>query len=511
MASNDEKLHRIEKLNDIRAKGVNPYPDRATRTHTLKEAQSLPLETKDVELYGRLMLKRVFGKLMFATIQDFTGKLQIALDMKTLDAERYAFFQKMVDIGDFVSVKGEIFKTHKGEQTLLVKSYALLAKSVRPLPEKFHGITDLEARSRQRYLDLVMDPATMERFIKRMNIIRTIRAFLDGHEYYEVETPVLQTKPCGAIAKPFVTHHNALDIDLYLRIAPETFLKRCIAGGFERVYEFAKCFRNEGIDASHLQEFTLLECYAAYRNYEDNMKFTQELVKDLVMKVNGSLEIEYAGRKIDFGGEWPRASLRDLIKQYTEIDIFECRDKESLIAQIKARNIKLEDVDFKKIGFGNLIDQLYKKKVRESLVQPMFLIHHPIDVSPLARKNDANPNVVDRFQLLVNTWEVINGYSELVDPIDQMERLVKQAKDREGGDEEAMVMEEDFVLCMEYGMPPISGWGMGIDRFVALLTQQENLREVVLFPLMRPLEPGAEIGNEAEDTGECKDEGEAEK
>jgi lysyl-tRNA synthetase, class II len=496
MASNEERQHRIDKLADMRTKGINPYLDRAERTHTLAQAQDLPLETKDVALYGRLMLKRVFGKLIFATIQDFSGKIQIALDAKSIDADRFTFFQKMIDIGDFIRVKGEIFKTHRGEQTLLVKEYSLLSKSIRPLPEKFHGIVDLEARSRQRYLDLVMDPATKDRFLKRIEIIRTIRNFLDSHEYFEVETPVLQTKPSGAIAKPFVTHHNALDIDLYLRIAPETYLKRAIAGGFERVYEFAKCFRNEGIDASHLQEFTLLECYAAYRNYEDNMKFTQELIKDLIRKTTGSLVVEYGGRKIDFDGEWPRQSLRDLINEHTGIDIFECTDKDSLIAKIKEKSIKLEDVDFKKIGFGNLIDQLYKKQVREKLVQPMFLIHHPIDVSPLARMNDANPKVVDRFQLLVNTWEVINGYSELVDPVDQMERLVKQAKERERGDEEAMVMEEDFVLCMEYGMPPISGWGMGIDRFVALLTQQENLRESVLFPLMRPLEPGQTLGEE---------------
>jgi lysyl-tRNA synthetase class 2 len=492
MASNDERQHRIEKLKEIRDAGIIPYIDKCSRTHTLAQARDLEVGTKDVELCGRLMLKRVFGKLMFATIQDFTGRLQIAVDANSLDADKYSFFQKLIDIGDFVWVKGEIIKTHKGELTLHVKSYTLLSKSIRPLPEKYHGIADLETRSRQRYLDLVMDPATMERFMKRLRIVKTIREFLDSNEFLEVETPVLQTKPSGAIARPFVTHHSALDIDLFLRISPETYLKRCIAGGFERVYEIARCFRNEGIDASHLQDFTLLECYAAYWNYEDNMRFTEALVKDLVQKVNGSLKITYGDKEIDFSGDWPRKSLRDLILEKTGIDIFEFTEKDGLVAKIKEKKIKLEDVDLSKISLGNLIDQLYKKKVREELIQPMFLIHHPIDVSPLARTNDSNPKVVDRFQLLVNGWETINGYSELVDPIDQMERLVKQARDREGGDEEAMVMEEDFVLCMEYGMPPISGWGMGIDRFAALLSNQENLRDVVLFPLMRPLEPGKE-------------------
>ena len=484
----EERDIRIEKLNNIRSQGTNPYPDRAQRTHTLAEAGSLEVGTPDVEIYGRLMLKRVFGKLIFATLQDFSGRLQIGLDINSMPEESFKFFLKMIDVGDFVYAKGEIFKTHKGEVTLKVEEFKLLSKAIRPLPEKFHGITDLEARSRQRYLDLTMDDETKERFVKRMRIIKIIKGFLDNNSFLEVETPVLQAKPSGAMAKPFRTHHNALDIDLFMRIAPETYLKRCIAGGFERVYEFARCFRNEGMDPSHLQEFTLLEFYAAYWNYEDNMKFTEEMIKHLLQKVNGSLELEYQGTKIDFSGEWPRYSFKELILKHADIDIDQHPDKESLIKAIRDKNIALEEVDFKKISRGNLIDQLYKKVARPKMINPQFLIHHPIDLSPLARKNDNNPLVTDRFQLVVNSWEVVNAYSELVDPIDQRERLVAQAEARTKGDEEAMIMEEDFIECMEYGMPPISGWGMGVDRFVALLTNQENLREVVLFPLMRPEE-----------------------
>lgn len=496
----DEKEVRIEKVNKLREAGINPYAERCGRTHTLSEAKSLEVGTASVELRGRLMLKRSFGKLLFATIQDFDERMQICLNIKNIDDDKFKLFSKMVDVGDFVWVKGDIFKTEKGEITLNVLEFVLLSKAIRPLPEKFHGVTDLETKSRQRYLDLIMDPSTRDRFKKRFKIINTIRQFLNDNDFYEVETPVLQAKPSGALAKPFKTHHNALDIDMFLRISPETYLKRCIAGGLERVYEFARSFRNEGMDPSHLQDFTLLEFYASYWNYEDNMRFTEELIKKILMEVNGSLQLEYMGTKIDFSGEWPRYSFRDLIIKHADIDIDKCPTKEELIAAIKSKGITLEGVDFSKIGRGNLIDQLYKKVARPSMINPQFLIHHPLDLSPLARRNDNNPDVTDRFQLVVNSWEIINAYSELVDPIDQRARLLDQAKARETGDDEAMIMEEDFIQCMEYGMPPISGWGMGIDRFTALLTNQENLREVVLFPLMRPLDydkNGEEIKEEA--------------
>jgi lysyl-tRNA synthetase class 2 len=486
----DEREIRIEKINKMRSEGINPYIDKSTRTHNLLEAKKLELGTKDVELCGRLVLKRIFGKLIFATLQDITDRMQIALSVNDLKESDFKFFQKMIDVGDFVYAKGEIFKTDKGEISLRVYEFKLLSKAIHPLPEKFHGVTDLETRSRQRYLDLIMNAETMERFKKRIKIIKTIRNFLEDNDFMEVETPVLQAKPSGAMAKPFKTHHNALDIDLFMRIAPETYLKRCIAGGFEKVFEFARCFRNEGIDPSHLQEFTLLEFYAAYWNYEDSMAFTEKLIKHLLMEVNGSLVLKYGENTIDFSGNWPKYSFRELIMKHADIDIDQCKDKDSLVKAIKAKNITLDDVDFNKIGRGNLIDQLYKKVARPGMIQPQFLIHHPIDLSPLARKNDNDPLVTDRFQLVVNSWEIVNAYSELVDPIDQRERLLKQAQAREGGDEEAMIMEEDFIQCMEYGMPPISGWGMGIDRFIALLTNQENLREVVLFPIMRTVDSG---------------------
>nr|HPO50943.1 OB-fold nucleic acid binding domain-containing protein [Spirochaetota bacterium] len=293
MAISDEKEIRIQKINKMREQGINPYLDRCERTHKIDDARGLEVGTQDVRLAGRLMLNRSFGKLIFATIQDWTGRIQIALNKKNMEDDRFKFFEKMVDVGDFVWVKGDIYKTDKGELTLNVVDYKLLTKTMRPLPEKFHGITDLEARSRQRYLDLVMNNETKERFKKRIKIINTIRNYLNQNDFLEVETPTLQTKPCGALAKPFKTHHNALDIDMYLRISPETYLKRCIAGGFDRVYEFARCFRNEGMDPSHLQDFTLLEYYAAYWNYVDNMDFTENLIKHLLMEVNGSLILKY--------------------------------------------------------------------------------------------------------------------------------------------------------------------------------------------------------------------------
>ncbi|MCG8571033.1 MAG: lysine--tRNA ligase [Spirochaetes bacterium] len=506
--SSDERDIRIEKVERIRQSGINPYPDRAEKTHSLAQASQLAEGTDQVQIVGRMMLKRVFGKLIFATLQDFSGRLQIALDKKNFENEQFGFFQKNMDVGDFVAAAGEIFKTQKGEITLNVRKFQLLSKSIRPLPEKFHGLTDLEAKSRQRYLDVLMNDDSKNRFLSRIKVINTIRDYLNKNEFIEVETPILQAKPSGALAKPFKTHHNALDIDMFLRIAPETYLKRCIAGGFERVYEFARCFRNEGMGPAHLQEFTMLEYYCAFWNYQDNMKFTEKLIKHVLQEVHGSLEIEYQGTKINFDGDWPQYSFQELIIEHAGIDINQCPTKEALLAEMKKRNIEIEGIDYNKIGRGNLIDQLYKKVARPKMINPQFLIHHPTDLSPLARKNDDNPHITDRFQLVINTWEMLNAYSELVDPVDQRERLLKQAQEREKGDEEAMIMEEDFIQCMEYGMPPMSGWGMGIDRFTALLTNQENLREVVLFPIMRSLDTGdknMEEDDERETGGKSKE------
>lgn len=498
MNPSDERDVRVQKIGKIRDMGKNPFLDRCERTCYISEARKLKDGDANINLAGRLVLKRSFGKLIFATIQDFYDRIQISLNKKNINEEDFKFFEKMVDVGDFVSVFGEIYHTEKGELTLRVDKFELLSKSIRPLPEKFHGITDLEARSRQRYLDLIMNTETRDRFLKRTKLINVIRNFLNSNEFIEVETPMLQVKPSGALAKPFKTHHNALDIDMFLRIAPETYLKRLIAGGFDRVYDMGRCFRNEGMDPSHLQEFTMVEYYAAYWNYIDNMDFTEKLVKQILNEVHGGLQLDYQGTHIDFDGKWPRTSFRELILKHAEIDIDQYPEKDDLVKIIKEKKIILEGVDFNKIGRGNLIDQLYKKVARPKMINPQFLIHHPIDLSPLARRNDNDPLITDRFQLVVNGWEVVNAYSELIDPIDQRERLLKQAIEREKGDEEAMIMEEDFITCMEYGMPPISGFGMGIDRFVALLTNQENLREVVLFPLMRPIDSENETDKEEE-------------
>lgn len=483
---NDQRAVRIEKIKMLREAGLLPYAERYEKTHSLAQAKALADGTKQVRAAGRVVAIRGFGKLTFSHLLDFSGTLQIALQKNKL-AQQFELFMKTVDMGDFVGVEGEIITTRTGEKTIDVAQWTFLSKSLRPLPEKFHGLTDPELVYRRRYLDLITSPEHMDRFKKRTQIIKTIREYLDAHAFTEIDTPVLANKACGALAKPFITHHNALDIDVFLRIAPETYLKRAIAGGFERVYEFARCFRNEGLDASHLPDFTLLEYYCAYWNYEDNMKFTEALLKHLLVQVCGGLSITYEGTQISFDGDWPRVSFRDLILKDCGIDISRFATKEELLAEIKAKGITFEgDVDIKHAGRGNLVDLLYKKVSRPALVNPVFVIHHPLDLSPLARKNDKNPDVVDRFQLVVNGWEIVNAYSELVDPLDQAQRFDEQARARAQGDTEAMEVDNDFLLCMEYGMPPISGWGMGVDRVVALLTNAPNLRDVILFPLMRP-------------------------
>jgi lysyl-tRNA synthetase class 2 len=484
--TNEQMQVRINKVAQMKEHGIQPYAQRYERSHSLLSAHNLADETGTVRVAGRVVAIRWFGKLAFGHLQDFSGKLQFALQ-KNILGDRFSDFQTYVDIGDFVGLEGKIITTKKGEKTIDVSNWEFLSKSLRPLPEKFHGIANPEIKLRQRYLDLIMNPDVIERFKKRTLIIQTIRDFLNTNEFVEIDTPVLCNHASGALARPFTTHNNALDIDVFLRIAPETYLKRAIAGGFERVYEFARSFRNEGVDASHLPDFTLLEYYCAYWNYIDNMNFTERLMKHLLQKVKGALELEYEGRKISFDGEWPRISFRDLLIRDCGIDINTLPTRESLMDEIKRRGIVFEDeVDVRKAGRGTLIDLLYKKVSRPSIINPMFITHHPLDLSPLARSNDSDAAVVDRFQLVVNGWEVVNAYSELVDPVDQAQRFRGQAEARAHGDADAMATDDDFVLAMEYGMPPMSGWGMGIDRIVALLTNTQTLRDVVLFPLLRP-------------------------
>ncbi|HEX7511364.1 MAG TPA: lysine--tRNA ligase, partial [Chitinivibrionales bacterium] len=484
--STGERDVRIEKLEQLRQAGITPFAQRFEKTHSTQQAKELPDGTKDIKIAGRIVGVRGFGKLTFGHIFDFSGKMQFAAQKNKL-GESFGHLMKLVDVGDFIGIDGEIITTKTGEKTIDINSWTFLSKALRPLPEKFHGLTDQELKYRRRYLDLITEPQSLERFKKRTRIIKTIRNFLDDNEFIEIDTPVLTNKACGALARPFITHHNALDIDIYLRIAPETYLKRAIAGGFERVYEFARSFRNEGIDASHLPDFTLLEYYCAYWNYQDNMRFTEKLFKHLLSEINGGLTLTYENTEISFDGDWPRVSFRDLVLKDCGIDIDKFTTRDSLFDEIKRNGIVFEDaVEVAKAGRATLIDLLYKKVSRPKLINPIFVMHHPVEVSPLARKNDDNPMVVDRFQLVVNGWEVVNAYSELIDPLDQAQRFVEQSAARAKGDADTMEVDNDFLLCMEYGMPPISGWGMGIDRIIALLTNAANLREVVLFPLMRP-------------------------
>lgn len=482
----EEKIRQVklDKIEQLREQGINPYPERFERTHTLKEAAELAEGVAGVRICGRIVSRREFGKLSFFDLQDMEGRCQASIQQDEVGKDNFKRFLKLVDIGDFVGVEGEMYKTRVGQTTVKATEVQLLGKTLHPLPEKYHAIADQELRYRRRYLDLIMDEETRERFRLRSRLIRTMRDYLDNHGFDEVETPVLQTKPSGALATPFMTHHNALDLPLYLRIAPETYLKRCVVAGYDRVYEFSRVFRNEGMDPSHLQDFTMLEYYASYWNYVDNMNFTEDLIRNTLQECLGTLEVDIAGEKIDFAQDWPRRSLTDLIEEHCGIDVTKFEDAGSLRAAIAAQNIQLHDVD--KLGRGALIDQLYKKVCRPKLTQPIFVTSHPIDLSPLARRNDDRPEISDRFQLVVRGWELLNAYSELVDPIDQRQRLEEQANLNAGGDDEAMVMDEDYLLAMEHGMPPISGWGMGIDRFVALVTGAENLRDVVLFPLLKP-------------------------
>ncbi len=478
--------NRLQIIQEIREEGGNPYPERFERTHTLDSAHLLTEGTPSVSICGRLISIRKMGKLAFGHLQDINGRIQISLSVDRLGQEEFKKLKKRIDIGDFIGVTGEVFRTRTGELTVAADSCTLLGKALQPLPEKWHGLQDVELCQRKRYLDLIMNEEARERFLLRSRVVSRIRSFLEQHGFLEVDTPVLCNKYGGALARPFITHHNALDIDVYLRIAPETYLKRLIVGGFDRVYEFARCFRNEGNSPAHVQDFTMLEFYAAYWNYRDNLNFTRALILHVLEKALGRTEIEFGEHIVQFRGLWPVVTLRDLIKENSGIDIREHPTKEALLDACANTGIVLEDVDVEKAGRGTLIDSLYKKTCRPKLIQPTVLINHPRETSPLARASDTDPSVVDRFQLVVCGTEIVNAYSELVDPVDQRQRLEDQARQRAEGDEEAMPLDEDYLEAMEHGMPPISGFGMGIDRFVALLAGEENIRSAILFPLMRP-------------------------
>ncbi len=432
-------------------------------------------------LAGRVVLWRRMGGLVFGHLQDRSGRTQISLSRNELGADAFKEWSRTVKIGDFIGVAGSSYTTRLGERTVAVSELTVLNRTVRALPDKWQGISNVEARYRRRYLDLLVNADSRERFQARAKIIGCIRRFLDDNDFLEVETPILQEAASGAAARPFVTRHNALGEDFYLRISPETYLKRVAVGPLDRIYELGRNFRNEGMDASHLQEFTMLEWYAAYWDYRDNMNFVRELILTVLDKVLGTRTVTYDGVKLDFGADWPELDYRTEIARRTGIDLTVIRDLPTLRERVAGLGLDVE----KAVSYAGLVDLLYKKTVRPGLIQPCFLVHHPVELVPLARRSDEDPTRLDMFQVVVNGWEIVKAYSELIDPVEQRLRLEEQAELREAGDDEAMMMEEDFIEAMEYGMPPMCGLGLGIDRFVALLTDAPTLREVVLFPAMR--------------------------
>ena len=489
----EQEQVRRDKLKEIK----NPYPEKYEVNYSLKEASKLDDGETDVKVAGRIVLMRKMGKLSFLTIQDIEGRIQVCMKLDLLGEEKYQEFKQNFDIGDFIGVCGEVFTTQTGEKTIRAHEFKFLGKALKPLPEKFHGLVDQETIYRNRYIDLIMSEDSRKKFLFRSMFIKELRNYLNDIGYIEIETPILNNKPSGATARPFITHHNALDIDLYLRIAPETYLKRAVVGGFTKVFEIARCFRNEGMDSSHLQDFTMIEGYGAYLNYEDNMKLLKDMLQTIIYKMFGTLNVMVGDKEVDLSGDWEVISFRDLIMRYSNIDIDIYDTKEKLLDKIKNEKIEIDsETPLEDLGYGNLVDQLYKKVARCHIVKPIYLTKHPISLSPLARANDENPNITDRFQLVINGAEIINAYSELVDPIEQEKRLLEQAKLKEAGDVEAMPMDYDYIDAMEYGMPPISGWGMGIDRIVQLLTNSENIKDCVMFPLMKPLNENKNTENE---------------
>jgi lysyl-tRNA synthetase, class II len=458
-------------------------PRSGYRTDTVAAKARDAADGTAVRLAGRVVLWRRFGGLVFGHIADRSGRIQVSLRRDDFGAETFTALAKAVKVGDFVGLRGTMWTTDKGERTVGAAELELLNKATRALPDKWAGIANPEVRYRRRYLDLLVNPVSRERFLVRSKVVSAIRRFLDAHDFLEVETPMLTEAASGAAARPFVTHHNALDEDLYLRISPETYLKRAVAGSLDRVYELGRNFRNEGMDASHLQEFTMLEWYAAYWDYRDNMRFVRELMLTVLDEVLGTRCVTSDGVKIDFGAEWPELDYRAEVERHTGIDLAQVRDLPTLRERVAS--FGLRDDAAKAPSYAALVDLLYKRTVRPTLVAPCFLVGHPVELVPLARRSDDDPSRLDMFQVVVNGWEIVKAYSELVDPVDQRRRLEEQAELAAAGDDETMMLEEDFIEAMEHGMPPMSGLGLGIDRFVALLTNAATLRDVVLFPAMR--------------------------
>lgn len=486
MATIEElKKIRLKKLEAIKKSQTSPYPEKTKRTHQIEEAiknfNALSSAKKEVILAGRIKSLRGHGGSTFLDIEDGTGKIQSFFRKDRLGEKGYQFFLGNFDIGDFIEIRGILFKTKKGEKTIEASDFKMLAKSLLPLPEKWHGLQDQEERFRKRYLDLLFNPAVKKKFEIRSQIIKEIREFLEKEGFLEVETPILQPIYGGAKAKPFKTHLNALDIDLYLRISPELYLKRLLVGGFEKVYEIGKCFRNEGVDRFHNPDFTMLEFYWAYADYKDLMKLTEKLFENLIKKVFGKPEIQYEGKKINFKTPFQRVEFDQLLKKYTEINLEEI-NLESLKKEAKKLEIKFEE----NAGKAEVADEIYKKACLPKIWEPTFVINHPKESFPLAKALENNPKKLANFQLIVGSWELVNAFSELNDPQEQKKRFEEQEKFFKAGFEEAQRMDKDFIEALEYAMPPAAGFGMGIDRLTALLTDSHSLREVILFPTMRP-------------------------
>jgi lysyl-tRNA synthetase class 2 len=489
MADNDPLFQdRLAKLRRWRKRGIDPFAvTRFDRTHQVAEiqAQFEALQGQTVRIAGRLLALRAHGKLTFADLLDGSGKIQLMARINTLGQEAYERFGDL-DVGDLLGVEGTVLKTRTGETTVEVRQFWLLAKALRPIPEKWHGLKDVEVRYRQRYLDLIANPSVREIFVKRALLLRAIRQFLDERGFLEVETPILQPVYGGALARPFITHHNALDMDLYLRIAPELYLKRLLVGGFERVYEIGRNFRNEGIDARHNPEFTMLEAYQAYADYHDIMRLVEELIAFVAQSVLGTTTITYQGHTIDLTPPWRRLSLMDALKEVTGVDFLAFRnDDERARAIGRQLGLSIEPTDH----WGRVLDEALKKKVVPTLIQPTFLLDYPVEISPLAKRKPDDPTMTERFQGFIGGLEVANAFSELNDPLDQRERFEMQQRLRERGDVEAHPLDWDFVTALEYGMPPTGGLGIGIDRLMMLFTNSPSIREVILFPLLRPETP----------------------
>ena len=476
---------RLKKLEAIKKALILPYPAKTKKTHKISEAlanfNSLAKTKKEIVLVGRIMSLRIHGGATFFHIEDGTGKIQTFFRKDRLGEKSYQFFLENFDIGDFIEVRGVLFKTKMGERTIEGADFKMLAKSLLPLPEKWHGLKDIEERFRKRYLDLIFNPEVKKKFEIRSRVIQTIREFLDKAGFLEVETPILQPIYGGAKARPFKTHLNAFDLDMYLRIAPELYLKRLLVGGFEKVYEIGKCFRNEGVDRFHNPDFTMLEFYWAFADYKDLMKLTEKLFEYLLKKVFQKLEITYEGKKINFKVPWPRVEFSQLIRKYTALNVEEI-NLEGLERKAKEFNLKLE----KGLGKTEILDEIYKKFVRPKIWQPTFIIHFPLGFQTLAKALEKDSHRLANFQLVTAGFELINAFSELNDSIEQRKRFEEQKKLMAAGFKEAHPLDEDFLEALEYGMPPAAGFGMGIDRLVALLTDSHSLREVILFPTMRP-------------------------